>query len=191
MNGVPLQLTFDCPPEIRAIQWNGETGHIEYNDGRMPEKIYDEMYLTPYIGYYETEINRINDEKREREYNRLRDPTARKEELASIRYDKETGSVTVSGLVISLDTESKAKIGQLVQRLQISTIDKVNFKSGNGWIELTSNEVITLASKLGTYVQSLFDYEKVMSDQIDRLASTPDELAKFDLTSGWPDTIIA
>jgi len=59
IDGRELFFTFDADPSIHAIQWDGQTGHVEYVGPRSNEPITEE-YLIPFIAAFNSEKSRVD-----------------------------------------------------------------------------------------------------------------------------------
>lgn len=59
LDGVALVFDFVAyPPGLRAIQWNGASGHMEFQNG--PQTFFDNAsFVQPYIDAYNAEKARI------------------------------------------------------------------------------------------------------------------------------------
>lgn len=100
-------------------------------------------------------------------------------ELAALRYTKETSGIVVDGVSISTDRESQAMISGAYCACIIDTTRIIDFKSVNGWVQLTASEITSIASAVAMHVQSCFTREKELAALLDMDINT-------DLTTGWP-----
>ncbi len=62
VDGEGLNFDFDLPTNIWAIQWNGTTGEIEFNDGTPNEEITDFSAYQSLVDAYNAEKQRVADE---------------------------------------------------------------------------------------------------------------------------------
>ncbi len=63
VDGEGLNFDFDLPTNIWAIQWNGTTGEIEFNDGTPNEEITDFSAYQSLVDAYNAEKQRVADEE--------------------------------------------------------------------------------------------------------------------------------
>ncbi len=196
VNGEVLEFDFSLDPLIWAIQWDGSKGHIEYRDGRMPKMIDDSEEITPYLDAFfrekERRMHEREEEERQQRYARVRDPAARKADLASIRWQRETQGIVVNGVPVDTSREAQATLAALkAYASDLSPEDRIDFKSKSGWISLPACTVVVIAQAVLAYVQACYSHEKIVSQRIDALTDQPESLADLDLSQGWPDNTIA
>ena len=104
VDGIGLQFDFQTDESIHAIQWHSGFGEIEYTDGRSNSVIESyESEVLPYVQYWETEIERLEQEriKAEAEYNSFENVKARSLE----RIDKNTSDKIFAGFEYTIDSE--------------------------------------------------------------------------------------
>ena len=104
----------------------------------------------------------------------------KKQQLAELRYVKETSGITINGNFITTDRNSQAKITGAYNATQISG-DSLNWKTDNGWVTLTPEEVKNIALTVFNHVQACFNREEELSQEIDTNVDA-------DISLGWPDT---
>ena len=88
---------------------------------------------------------------------------------ADERWKKEQSGtkINIQSTEVSLDTSREGR-DIFVQKYSImSDTDTVNWKFPEGWLTLTKAELGLIVSTGATYIQSCFDWEKNISDQID------------------------
>jgi hypothetical protein len=67
----------------------------------------------------------------------------------------------------------------------------IDFKSADGtWLSIGKEEIQIISSRVATYVQKCFTYEKVLQSHIDA-AETKSEVDAIDLEYGWDDCVIS
>lgn len=82
VDGVALNFAFDAPETMHALQWDGSSGHIEWEDDYNwilePEAYNDEV--APYVALWQAEKDRLDKAAAEaaKEYNSLTNTKARK-----------------------------------------------------------------------------------------------------------------
>lgn len=98
-------------------------------------------------------------------------PTAQsKDELkayaASKRFLVETSGVTIGDCHIDTTRESQALITGAVVYVQTTGAGTVQFKAKSGWIDLTAQQVQTIATTVATFVQACFAAERTIDEAI-------------------------
>lgn len=107
-----------------------------------------------------------------------------KDQLASLRYQKETGGFDFNGFEIKTDVESQAKVNSAFVALQAGFITDVDWKAKNGWVKLHLPEITVLATAIANHVRNCFTKEKQVTEMIDAIQSL-DELELFNLNTEW------
>lgn len=117
--------------------------------------------------------------------------TKKKAALASYRYDKEIGGITMAnGMTVATDDRSKGLIaGSRLDTIADPTI-LTNFKADSGWIQIDATTVALISSAVAAHVRTCFDVEKAHCDGLDALAALPEtipaDIDAYDITTGWP-----
>jgi len=62
VDGQALTFDYDIDPTIHAIQWDGDSGEIEYNDGIANEQFTDSTLVDSLVSAYEDEVERLEAE---------------------------------------------------------------------------------------------------------------------------------
>ena len=91
-----------------------------------------------------------------------------KGELAAERWNKENKGTTIqlNGVDYYFRTDKETR--NVFQSALNSGLETLNWKvDENTWLALTQADIQTIISGIATYVQSCFDWEKTISDQID------------------------
>lgn len=101
--------------------------------------------------------------------------TRKKNEIAAARYEAETSGVTVEGAVIDTDRESQALITGAAMAATLDESYSLNWKTADGFISLTAPQIIAVAQAVRAHVQSCFDREAALNEQIDA-ANSKEEL---------------
>lgn len=99
-------------------------------------------------------------------------------EIASARWAYETAGMPFNGNVIKTDRESVALLKGAYDEAIKDNEYTVNWKGENGFIKLTSEQIIVLYQKVKAHVQSAFDAEMMIDTQI-ASAQTEEELDKI------------
>lgn len=95
---------------------------------------------------------------------------------AQERYRREVTGCTcvVQGVTVSLDTSREGR-NIFVQKLSLmGETDHVNWKFPECWLNLTKSDLALIVATGVTHIQSAFDWEKLMSDQIDAAETKAD-----------------
>ena len=89
--------------------------------------------------------------------------------LAQKRYEKEVSGAktTIQGLEVSLDTTRDGRNIFLQKYSLMGDADTVNWKFPEGWLTLTKADLGLAVAAGVAHIQSAFDWEKEISDQID------------------------
>lgn len=102
--------------------------------------------------------------------------------IAAERYKHEGAGVSVNGFVIDTSRDGQALISGAAVSAIIDPAYKCNWKTGNGFIELTSSELLGIATAVRTYVQACFDRELALLRAVEA-----GEYSDHMLVGGWPD----
>ena len=100
VDGVALNLSFDAPESMHALQWDGQRGHIEWADDDNwplePEAYNDEV--APYVALWQAEKDRLDKAAAEaaEEYNSLANTKARKLAEINAACDAALAALTAS-----------------------------------------------------------------------------------------------
>jgi hypothetical protein len=98
------------------------------------------------------------------------------------RYKKEISSVRVKiqEIEVTADTSREGRNIFLQKFLLMSDTDTVNWKFPEAWLTLTKQELGTVIQTGASHIQSAFDWEKQINDQIDE-AMTAEELYAIEI----------
>lgn len=111
-------------------------------------------------------------------------------ELASFRYQKDTGGFSFYGQNIATDDRSKTLIiGARIEAAESilnSQPFSINWKSGSGFVTLDAETIIAISDAMRVFVQSCFDTEKIHTEAILALNTVVD-VQNYDFTGGWPE----
>ncbi|MFW8636718.1 DUF4376 domain-containing protein [Cribrihabitans pelagius] len=111
--------------------------------------------------------------------------------LADIRWQHETGGITLAdGTVMSTDDRSTAKLTARVTSLQNGMVTApINFKFPDGWRAVSQAEIEAVAGAVAQHVQSCFDAELTVSEQIAALDDV--EVPAFDVRAAFDEALSA
>jgi len=99
------------------------------------------------------------------------------------RKKEESGiSVTVQDTKLRISTHKEKREEFANKAALMSDTDSVNWKFNQQWLTLTKAELLDIANAIETHVQSAFDWEKSISDQIDS-AETAEELMAIEIVT--------
>lgn len=114
---------------------------------------------------------------------------------ASLRLEAETTGISVGGFGLPTDDRTKMLLSGKVTRALIAQSEGDHgwtclWKGAFGWVSLTAPQVIGLGKVMDSYVQSCFDHEGALAQQIEAAANLED-LRNIDFKTGWPARIIS
>jgi hypothetical protein len=85
IDGEGLNFDFELPSNVWSIQWNGTSGHIEFNDGTPNEELTDFSDYQYLVDAHATEKQRLADEESQAEADRVANMTY--SEKRKVKYD--------------------------------------------------------------------------------------------------------
>jgi hypothetical protein len=102
--------------------------------------------------------------------------------LSTERYKKEVSNIKINiqGIEVTVNTSRNGRNLFTEKYLTMADSDTVNWKFKEGWLNLTKNDLQIIVSSITTHIQSAFDWEKTINDQID-LATTKEELVTIEI----------
>lgn len=107
-----------------------------------------------------------------------------KQKVTEYRGQKETGGITVGDSVIATGIEDQNRITSVIANAELAGVTEVDFKSVNGWVTLTVDQVKGIAAAITLHVQSCFTKERAISEVINSL-ETLEEIEYFDIATMW------
>jgi hypothetical protein len=102
------------------------------------------------------------------------------QEIATKRYEKETGGITLGESKITTDRQTQATITSALLRLQRKPEELIDWKGEAGWTQLNKAAVEVIADAVGDHVQACFTAEKNAVQALEAL-STFDEVIGFEI----------
>jgi len=106
-------------------------------------------------------------------------------ELASLRFQKETGGITVAGVSIRTDRESQATLTGAYVAVQLNADLLIDWKCADEtWTQIDKATVLFLSAAVANHVQLCFSNEKAHSIAIQALLSV-EAVEAYDITTGW------
>lgn len=99
---------------------------------------------------------------------------AKKAEIAAARYETEIAGVTFNGLLIHTDRESRSLLTGTALKASMDPSYVCRWKTGSGFVSLSSSQIIAVADVVREYVQGCFDREGDLCDFIDAAETEAD-----------------
>jgi hypothetical protein len=114
-----------------------------------------------------------------------------KNQATDERYKKEVAgtSINIQDTNVTLDTSRDGRNIFLQKHSLMGENDIVNWKFPEGWLAITKPELSQIVKVGADYIQSCFDWEKGINDQIDS-ASTKEELLAIEIIEKKEKTVI-
>ncbi|MCS3807797.1 DUF4376 domain-containing protein [Xanthomonas sp. 4461] len=110
---------------------------------------------------------------------------AAKARATQLRWECETGGVTIGGVQVGSTTEDQNRISTVLAAADLGTVDQVDFKANSGWVTLTLAEIRGIAAAISAHVQACFSAERAHHEAIEALESL-ESLQSYDVAAGWP-----
>lgn len=101
--------------------------------------------------------------------------------IAERRYQMETAGITVNGLSIDTSRNSQSLITGAALQATIDSTYTCRWKTASGFVDLSAQQILDLATAVRAHVQACFDREAELLDQLAAGTLTPDMLEQ-----GWP-----
>lgn len=102
--------------------------------------------------------------------------------IAARRYEAEIGGITLSGIAIATDDRSKLLINGAALEAVIDPAYTMQWKAGDGFVDLTGDQVIAIARAVRSHVQACFNRESELLSELDAGTFTDAMLEQ-----GWPN----
>ena len=102
-------------------------------------------------------------------------------QIAARRYDAEVAGTVVGGMPIATDDRSKLLINGAALRANRSSDYVLRWKTSDGFVDLTADQVLAVADAVSEHVQACFDREDVLTDAVATGMMTTEMLEE-----GWP-----
>lgn len=141
--------------------------------------------------YYNTELNFLQEfpvptgpewrPATAEDIERVCNPAPTAASIAARRYQAEVGGITLNGMHIDTDDRSKLLINGAAVEAMLDADYVMQWKTSEGFIELTGAQVIGIARAVRAHVQACFDREAELLAELD--AGT---LTNNMLEQGWP-----
>lgn len=114
---------------------------------------------------------------------RVLNPAPTAASIAARRYEAEVGGITLNGLQINTDDRSKLLINGAALEATFNPAYTMQWKTADGFVELTGEQVIGIARAVRAHVQACFDREAELLAALE--AGT---ITAAMLEEGWPQS---
>lgn len=101
--------------------------------------------------------------------------------IAARRYQVETGGVTVEGIPVNTERDSQALMTGAAFAASLDPAYHIKWKAATGFVDLTGEQVIGLASQVRAFVQACFNREAELLGFVADGSITAEMLEE-----GWP-----
>lgn len=101
--------------------------------------------------------------------------------IAGRRYQAETGGITVNGMPLDTGRDSQALVTGAALAAVIDPNYTCQWKTAGGFIDMSAQQIIALASAMRAHVQACFDREAALLDALAAGTYTDEQLDQ-----GWP-----
>lgn len=106
--------------------------------------------------------------------------------LAEIRWQRETGGITVAGMAVPTDRDTQGRVVDIVNAYADGDlIGPVDFKLPDGFVSLGADELRAIKAAGAQHIQLCFSRERALSEEIEA-AGEAAALDAIDITAGWP-----
>lgn len=102
--------------------------------------------------------------------------------IAARRYDVETGGITLNGVAIDTGRDSQALITGATVQAMLDQNYALRWKTPHGFVDLTGQQIIGVATAVRAHVQACFDREAELLGALASGTFTPEML-----NEGWPN----
>ena len=103
------------------------------------------------------------------------------DQIAARRFQVETGGVTVAGVQINTERDSQSLLTGAAFAASLDPEYRIKWKAATGFVDLSAQQIIGVASAVRAFVQSCFDRE---SELLNEVKNGTIELSM--LETGWP-----
>lgn len=111
-------------------------------------------------------------------------------DVATKRWQVETGGITIAGTPITTDRESQAQLTSAYTSLKGGLIMDTQWKAADGsFMLVTLAEIEPVAQVVASHVRACFAAEQAHDEAISALATQVD-LDNYDVNMGWPGQIV-
>jgi len=143
-------------PEITKFQYYGEPNIIIENNRAIA--------TYPIIEYSIEEQEHMFNELKNQKYN----------EIATARYNAEISGIDVNNVTVKTDRESQALITGAALQAMVDSEYSCKWKTEQGFVELTAEEILGIAVMVRQHVQECFDKEAELTVLIEEAQTIED-----------------
>ena len=104
------------------------------------------------------------------------------DQIAARRFQVETGGVTVAGVKLNTERDSQSLLTGAAFAASIDPAYHIKWKAATGFVDLTGEQVIGLASQVRAFVQNCFNREAELLGAVADGSITAEMLEE-----GWPE----
>ena len=104
------------------------------------------------------------------------------DQIAARRFEVETGGVTVAGVKLNTERDSQSLLTGAAFAASIDPAYHIKWKAATGFVDLTGEQVIGLASQVRAFVQNCFNREAELLGAVADGSITAEMLEE-----GWPE----
>lgn len=101
--------------------------------------------------------------------------------IAERRYQAETAGITVNGMALPTDRDSQALVTGAALAAVIDPNYTCQWKTAEGFVDMSAQQIIALASAMRAHVQACFDREAALLAAVDAGTYSGEQLDQ-----GWP-----
>ena len=101
--------------------------------------------------------------------------------IAARRFQAETGGVTVQGIPVNTERDSQALLTGAAFAASLDPAYQIKWKAATGFVDLTAQQIIGVASAVRAFVQACFNREAELLDAVVDGSITAEMLEE-----GWP-----
>ena len=106
--------------------------------------------------------------------------------IARIRYEHETGGITINGMQLATDRQSQALItgafSSAKDAKETGEDFSLRWKSNSGWIGLDADQIIAMGRAVRQHVRLCFNREEELTESVEAGTFTESMLDE-----GWPE----
>lgn len=171
IDGRPLTVSLtDLPANVRAVQWNGQAGHVEYDDGT------PNLHLTE-LGAFGLLVSLWQAARDVADAPPLEPTPAQRRAalLAAIAARKNSfrdGGFVLNGIRWDSDPSARLAYAELAQRLASAPAFTTRWKASEGqWVDLTAALFQSVYTAGAAHIAVAFAWQEAEEA---RLAATPD-----------------
>ena len=123
VDGVPCVFDYDAPANMHALQWGGESGHIEWTDGpnqALTKEDYEKQ-VAPYVALWQAEQDRLTEEAAAVEAARLAQYNSEEARFERLRTERDRRIAATDYLLMTdypISEEDKATVQTYRQALR-------------------------------------------------------------------------